>query len=138
MKSVVRVSAAVLAGAALAGLQAPSAVLAQDTVTVASWGGAYSASQREAYYKPAAKEIDMTVLEDEWGGTLSEIRVQVDSGEYKWHVIDSESGTAMAGCDEGLLAEIDWGDDGRHGPLLPGCGTGLFGGHNLMGNHLFL
>ncbi len=121
MKGIMRVSAAVLAGAALAGLQAPSAVLAQDTVTVASWGGAYSASQREAYYKPAAKEIDMTVLEDEWGGTLSEIRVQVDSGEYKWHVIDSESGTAMAGCDEGLLAELDWEMLGGMDRFFPGA-----------------
>ena len=128
MKGIIGFSAAALAGAALIGLQAPSAVQAQDTITVASWGGAYSASQREAYYKPAAKEINMTVLEDEWGGTLSEIRVQVESGEYKWHVIDSESGTAMGGCDEGLLAEMDWEMLGGMDRFLPGaaldCGVG--------------
>ncbi len=121
MKGFVGVSAAALTGAALVGLSATSPAQAEDTITVASWGGAYSASQREAYYKPAAKEVDLVVLEDEWGGSLSEIRVQVETGDYKWHVIDSESGTAMAGCDEGLLAEIDWEMMGGMDRFLPGA-----------------
>jgi len=121
MKGFVGVSAAALMGVSLMGLSATSPAQAQDTITAASWGGAYSASQREAYYKPAAKEIDMIVLEDEWGGTLSEIRVQVETGEYKWHVIDSESGTAMGGCDEGLLAELDWDMLGGMERFLPGA-----------------
>jgi putative spermidine/putrescine transport system substrate-binding protein len=128
MKGLFRVTAAAIAGAALVGLQSQAPALAQDTITAASWGGAYSASQREAYYKPAAKEINMTVLEDEWGGTLSEIRVQVETGEYKWHVIDSEAGTAMAGCDEGLLEELDWDMLGGRDRFFPGaaldCGVG--------------
>ncbi|MBN33327.1 MAG: spermidine/putrescine ABC transporter substrate-binding protein [Rhodospirillaceae bacterium] len=121
MKGILSVSAAALSGVALVGLTAISPAQAEDTITAASWGGAYTASQREAYYKPAAKEIDMTVLEDEWGGTLAEIRVQVDTGEYKWHVIDGESGTAMAGCDEGVLAELDWDMLGGQDRFLPGA-----------------
>ncbi len=128
MKKVTKLTVAAIAGAALTGLGANAPVLAQDTITVASWGGAYSASQREAYYKPAAKEINLTVQEDEWSGTITEIRVQVDTGEYKWHVIDSESGTAMAGCDEGVLAELDWEMLGGMDRFFPGaaidCGVG--------------
>ena len=128
MRTIASVSALALSGAALLGLAASPPAQAADTITVASWGGAYSASQREAYYKPAAKEIDMVVLEDEWGGSVSEIRVQVEAGDYKWHVIDSESGTAMAGCDEGVLAEIDWEMMGGRDRFLPGaaldCGVG--------------
>ena len=128
MRTIASVSALALSGAALLALAASPPAQAADTVTVASWGGAYSASQREAYYKPAAKEIDMIVLEDEWGGSVSEVRVQVEAGDYKWHVIDSESGTAMAGCDEGVLAEIDWEMMGGRDRFLPGaaldCGVG--------------
>ena len=121
MKGILSVSAAALSGVALIGLTAVSPAQAEDTITSASWGGAYSASQREAYYKPAAKEIDMTVLEDEWGGTLSEIRVQVDTGDYKWHVIDAESGSSLAACDEGLIAELDWDMLGGQDRFLPGA-----------------
>lgn len=120
MKGILSVSAAALSGVALIGLTAVSPAQAEDTITSASWGGAYSASQREAYYKPAAKEIDMTVLEDEWGGTLSEIRVQVETGDYKWTVIDAETGTGLAACDEGLIAELDWEMLGGQDRFLPG------------------
>lgn len=112
-------SLAALGGVALAGLAGTAPAQAEDTITAASWGGAYQMSQREAYYKPALKDIGMTVLEDEWGGSVSEIRVQVETGDYKWEVVDADTFTALAACDEGLLEEIDYDMMGGMDRFLP-------------------
>ena len=97
------------AGVAAAGLLAPLPAAAQDvTLTVASWGGAYSASQRNAFYIPYKAEFGVTILEDEWQGQIAQIRVQVETGVYKWDIIDGEQDIILAGCDEGILAEIDY------------------------------
>ncbi|MDA0220071.1 MAG: extracellular solute-binding protein [Proteobacteria bacterium] len=113
-------SLAALGGVVLAGVAGTGPVSAQDTITAASWGGAYSMSQREAYYKPALKDIGMTVLEDEWGGAVSEIRIQVETGDYKWEVLDADVGTSLAACDEGLLEELDWDMLGGKDRFFPG------------------
>jgi putative spermidine/putrescine transport system substrate-binding protein len=97
-------SSKLLVGAAAALLSA--SVLA-DTLTVASWGGAYSMSQRKAFYEPFMKETGHVVLEDEWTGELSLIRAMVDTNNYKWDVLDFETGSALAACDAGLLEPID-------------------------------
>jgi len=114
-------SLAALGGVALAGLAGTSPASAQDTITVASWGGSYQLSQRNAYYQPALKDIGLTVLEDEWGGTVSEIRVQVETGDYKWDVVDADVGSALAACDEGLLEEIDYAPLGGEDRFFPGA-----------------
>ena len=113
-------SLAALGGVVVASFAGTAPVSAEDSVTVASWGGAYSMSQREAYYKPALKDIGMTVLEDEWGGAVSEIRVQVETGDYKWEVLDADVGTSLAACDEGLLEELDWDMLGGKDRFFPG------------------
>ncbi len=99
-----------------------------DEITVASWGGAYQTSQREAYFKPYAKEAGVNVLEDEWSGDLAQIRVQVETGNYKWHVIDVETDHVLGGCDQGVLEEIDYSLLGGVDAFLPGtaheCGVG--------------
>ena len=84
------------AAMALLGTTGADMAVAQD-ITAASWGGAYQTSQREAYFKPYAKEASVTVLEDEWSGELSQIRVQVETDNYKWHVVDVETDHVLAG-----------------------------------------
>ena len=79
-----------LAGAAAAGLLAasvPQMSIAQE-ITVVSWGGSYSMSQRKAYYEPFMKETGLTILEDEWDGSIAIIRAGVETGNYKAHVYD--------------------------------------------------
>lgn len=94
-------------GTAFVALSSPQAVIAQD-VTIVSWGGSYSASQREAYYKPFTKETGITVIEDEWDGSVAMIKAMVDTGNYKGHVFDGSVAAAVAGCDEGILEPIDF------------------------------
>ncbi len=120
MKQLERSGAVALAVLFLAGLStlAPAAA---DDITVTSWGGAYSMSQREAYYKPYTAETGITVLEDEWNADVSQIRVQVETGNYKWHVVDVETDHVIAGCDEGVLEEIDYEKLGGRERFLPGA-----------------
>ena len=103
------VRARVLAAAVgVLALGAPPVVVAQDSITVTSWGGAYRESQRNAYFEPFTAETGITVLVDEWGGELARLRAMVETGDYQTHVIDVETDHVIAGCQEGLLEPIDY------------------------------
>ena len=122
MRNIVKLSVLTLAGVAVLGLTGAAPSFAQDKVTVASWGGAYSMSQRKAFHEPYMKDTGITVLEDEWTGDIAQIRAQVETGNYKWHVIDMETDHVLAGCDEGILEIIDWSKIGlTPDDLLPGA-----------------
>ncbi len=110
MTKSLKFAAVAAASVAAAGLLAPLPAAADShvTLTVASWGGAYSASQRNAFYIPYKAEFGVTMLEDEWQGDIAQIRVQVETGVYKWDIIDGEQDIILSGCDEGILAEIDY------------------------------
>ena len=127
MRNIVKLSVLTLAGIAVMGLTGAAPSYAQDKITVASWGGAYSMSQRKAFHEPYMKETGITVLEDEWQGTVGSIRGQVDTGNYKWHVIDSERDMVILGCDEGFLEPIPWDMMGGEDAFVEGwteeCGV---------------
>ena len=93
-------SKALLAGL---GIGLMSASVYAETLTVVSWGGAYSMSQRKAFHEPFMKETGNIILEDEWSGELAAVRAQIETNNYKWDVIDLETGPAIQGCDEGIL-----------------------------------
>ncbi|MEZ5846923.1 MAG: ABC transporter substrate-binding protein [Geminicoccaceae bacterium] len=88
-------------------LLASQAALAADSLTVVSWGGAYTKSQLEAYHKPFTEKTGITVNSVDYNGGLAEIRAQSEAGNVTWDIIDVELSDAVRGCDEGLFAEID-------------------------------
>lgn len=88
--------AALLAGAASAG-----------SITVVSWGGAYTKSQVEAYHKPWSKKTGNTVVSEDYSGGLAEVKAQVEAGNVTWDLVDVELSDAIRGCDEGILETID-------------------------------
>ena len=49
------------AAAAVLAVSVPQTSIAQQ-ITVTSWGGSYSMSQRKAYYEPFMKETGLTLL----------------------------------------------------------------------------
>jgi putative spermidine/putrescine transport system substrate-binding protein len=114
--------------AGVAAIASSAGAARADEISAASWGGAYQESQRKAYFEPYKAETGTTVLEDEWTGEMSQIRVQVETGNYKWHVIDVETDHVLAGCDEGLLERIDWDKLGGMDRFVEGsaheCGVG--------------
>ena len=83
-----------------------SASMAGD-LTVVSWGGAYTKSQVEAYHKPWMAKTGKTIVSEDYGGGIAEIKAQVESGNVTWDVVDVELSDAIRACDEGLLEPID-------------------------------
>lgn len=79
---------------------------AADTMTLASFGGAYGESQKKAYSVPfqelTGTHVDMT----EYNGGLGEIRAQVQSGAVAWDIVDVEMQDAVRGCDDGLFESL--------------------------------
>lgn len=98
-----------------------------QSITVTSWGGAYSKSQLEVMHKPFTAKTGVKVMSEDYNGGLAEIRAQVKTGNVKWDVVDVEFAEALRGCDEGLFEKIDAsklpkGDDGSDAKsdFLPG------------------
>jgi len=99
-KTLTMVSAAVLS---IAVTSAASA----DSLTVVSWGGAYTKSQVEAYHKPWTAKTGANVISEDYNGGIAEIKAQVEAGNVTWDVVDVELSDAIRACDEGLAEEID-------------------------------
>jgi len=91
-----------LAGAVLAG-----SASAAESLTVVSWGGAYTHSQVKAYHEPFEKQTGIEVNSVDYNGGLGQIRAQVETGNIAWDVVDLEMSDAVRGCDEGLLQPVD-------------------------------
>ena len=80
------------------------APFAASAVTVASWGGAYTESQKKAY---ADTYTDPgAIVFENYNGGLGEVRAQVESGSVTWDVVDVLPSDAITGCDEGLFEDI--------------------------------
>ena len=106
MNFVLKVSAVAAIGAAALGLATATPAKA-DSITVVSWGGAYTQSQIKAYHRPWEKLTGNKVNSEDYSGGLAEIRAQVEAGNVTWDIIDVETRDAVRGCDEGLFEPID-------------------------------
>lgn len=83
---------------------------AADTVTIVSWGGAYTKSQVEAYHKPWIARTGNFVVSEDYNGGLAEVKAQVEANNVKWDLVDVELSDAIRGCDEGLLEPLSIDD----------------------------
>jgi putative spermidine/putrescine transport system substrate-binding protein len=79
-----------------------------DEITIVSWGGKFQDAQRLVYFAPFAKESGITVLEDEYNGTLATIEAQVKSGNPTWDIIGSTMSNVGTACNAGLFVKIDY------------------------------
>lgn len=95
-------------GLGLAALVA-SPALAVD-LTIVSWGGAYSASQKNAYHDPyMAANPDVNIINDESSNeAVAKLRAMSEAGNITWDVVDVEGPDSQRLCDEGLAMEIDF------------------------------
>ena len=84
-----------------------AAAASADDLTIVSWGGAYTKSQAEAYFKPWMARTGHRILSEDYSGGLSEVKAQVEAGNVTWDIVDVEDSEAVLGCDEGLFEEID-------------------------------
>ncbi len=72
-------------------------------VTVVSWGGAYTESQKLGYGDPTAKKLGIPVNWVDYTGGLSEIKAQKEAGKITWDIIDVYAKDTIIGCDEVFL-----------------------------------
>ena len=87
----------VLTATALVALASP--VLAEGTISVMSFGGAYQEAQRKAVFEPYAAEKGVTVEEQEYGGEIAKIAAMIESGNTTVDVVDVDAPTLLQGCD---------------------------------------
>ena len=80
-------------------------------VTVVSWGGAYTESQKLGYGDPTAKALGIDINWVDYSGGLSEIKAQKEAGKITWDIIDVFAMDTITGCDEGLFVEFDFDKD---------------------------
>ena len=84
-----------------------TATLAED-MTIVSWGGAYSASQLQAYDVPYSANTGVNIIHDESSSeAVAKLRAMNEAGNVTWDVVDVVAADAMRLCDEGLAEVID-------------------------------
>ena len=80
-------------------------------VTVVSWGGAYTESQKLGYGDPTAAKLGIPVDWVDYTGGLSEIKAQKEAGAITWDIMDVYAKDTIIGCDEGIFHEFDFDKD---------------------------
>ena len=79
-----------------------------NEMTIVSWGGAYSASQQNAYHDPYTATTGVKIINDESSAeAVSKLRAMKEAGNITWDVVDVVAADALRLCDEGLAMEID-------------------------------
>ncbi|MCW6512342.1 ABC transporter substrate-binding protein [Lichenifustis flavocetrariae] len=105
-----------------------SAAVADPTLSIMSFGGAYQSAQRKAVFDAFTAKTGDKVVEQEYGGEIAKIKAMVDSGNTTLDVIDVDAPTLQQGCDEGIFETLDWSKIGSQSEWLPGtsseCGVG--------------
>ncbi len=101
MKKTIKVLSA-LSALSLGVVMAHSAT-ASDSLTVVSWGGAFTKSQVEAYHKPFTAKTGTKIVSEDFSGGLAEIKAQVESGNVTWDLVSLDKPDIVRGCAEGLL-----------------------------------
>ncbi|MEO1192972.1 MAG: ABC transporter substrate-binding protein [Pseudomonadota bacterium] len=100
--------AQLLGGVVSAALLAWSgAAVADDDITVVSWGGTFQEAQRKAFYDPAEKALGITLKEDTTNG-IQDVRAQVQSGNPTWDVVELGSNSCVQLKEEGMLEPLDY------------------------------
>lgn len=107
MKFLALSTTALAAGALLAVAGAGQAQA--QSLTIVSWGGAYTESQVRAYHDPyMAENPGVTIINDDSSANaLAGIRAQAQAGNVTWDLVDMLPSDAQLACDEGLILEID-------------------------------
>ena len=93
--------------AALGALVALPAFAEDKQVTIASWGGSYQEAQDKALFGPGEEKTGIKVNQETYGG-MSDVRLQVQTGNVTLDIVSSGSGSAARAAAEGLLESLDY------------------------------
>jgi len=95
-----------LLAVAVAAVLYSEAVRAQDTLSVATWGGAYGRAQELALFEPFAKATGTVIATEIYDGNLPKLKALID-GSTPVDVVDVSAGALKTLCKDGLLETID-------------------------------
>ena len=91
-----------IAAASVAGMAS-----AQE-MTIVSWGGAYTESQKRAYHEPYSANTGISIINDDSSAeAVAKLRAMNEAGNVTWDVVDVVAADAIRLCDEGLALEIN-------------------------------
>jgi len=94
--------------ASLAALSAAATpALAQDSITVVSFGGTYQDAERQALYTPTAEKLGIQIREDSLKG-IADVRLQVQGGSTTWDVVELGRQYCMADESAALFEPLDF------------------------------
>lgn len=110
--------------AAMAGLATSAHA---DTLSVVTFGGAYEAAVKQAYFGPFTEKTKHEFTYESYSGGLAKLQAMVQAKNVTWDIVDLEMNDAMRACDEGLLERFDTKLLGDSSDFLPGsiskCGV---------------
>lgn len=96
---------------AATGALCTAAAFAQNKLELVfvSWGGAYTASQQQAYHEPymAANPHIKIINDDSAASAVAKLRAMNEAGKVTWPLVDMVASDVITLCDEGLLEPID-------------------------------
>lgn len=97
-----------VAGTAIAApaLLFPGKARAAERLVVVNWGGGVAAAKKAAYYDPFTAETGIPVVSVA-GPELAKIKVQVQSKDVEWDLVDLVDSWVTAGEELGLYEKID-------------------------------
>ncbi|MEM5297265.1 ABC transporter substrate-binding protein [Burkholderia sp. JPY481] len=107
-------------GACALGMFATATVHAADTISVVTFGGAYEAAAKKAWFEPFTAKTGNQFSTESYDGGLAKLQAMEQSKNPTWDLIDLETNDAITACDEGLIAKFDRKALGNTSDFLPG------------------
>jgi putative spermidine/putrescine transport system substrate-binding protein len=80
--------------------------VAQQSITISSWGGAFQKAQRQAWFDLVEKELNIKIKEETTSG-IGDVRAQVASGKPTWDLSTQGAYTCSLLEKEGKLEKLD-------------------------------
>lgn len=91
-----------------------------DTLSVVTFGGAYEAAVKQAYFGPFTEQTKHDFTFQSYSGGLAKLQAMVQAKNVTWDIVDLEASDAMRACEEGLLQRFDKKLLGDTQDFLPG------------------
>lgn len=104
----------------MAALACGTTVAQADTLSVVTFGGAYEAAVKQAYFTPFTEKTKHDFTFQSYSGGLAKLQAMVQAKNVTWDIVDLEASDAMRACEEGLLQRFDRKLLGDTQDFLPG------------------
>lgn len=99
---------------------AAASAQAAETLNVVTFGGAYEAAAKKAYFEPFTHATGVNFSLESYDGGLAKLSAMEQAKNTTWDLMDLESNDAITACDEGLLKKFDKKSLGNTSDFIPG------------------